>query len=61
MTGLQKQLLDLDGRLLVAGERLARYRDQGPSNSLIVQRGVCDRLLDERLMLMAERDQAVAR
>lgn len=46
----------VDERLLLAGERLARYRLIGPPSSVIVQMGVCDRLLDVRLELMAQRD-----
>jgi hypothetical protein len=52
-----KEILGLDSRLLVAGERLARYRASGTADSVIVQRGVVNRLLDERLVLMAERDR----
>lgn len=47
----------IDSRLLLAGERLARYRLIGPPSSVIVQTGVCDRLLDTRLELMRERDK----
>jgi len=56
MTTVEK-IRRLDGQLLVAGERLARYRISGPGTSVIVQMGVCDRLLDERLNLMADRDR----
>lgn len=51
----------LDQQLLVAGERLARYRVTGPSSSVIVQTGVVDRMLDERLVLMAQRDSHPSR
>lgn len=61
MSAVEKKIAELDFQLLIAGERLARYRDKGPGTSVIVQRGVCDRLLDVRLGLMAERDQAAAR
>lgn len=40
---LEDQIREVDGRLLVAGERLARYRNKGLATSVIVQRGVCDR------------------
>lgn len=51
---LIEQIRDLDSRLLLAGERLARYRTSGTPESVIVQRGVIDRLLDNRLDLMRE-------
>lgn len=54
---VQDQIRELDARLLVSGERLSRYRKSGPGSSVIVQTGVCDRLLDERLDLMRERDK----
>lgn len=53
------QIMQVDAQLLVAGERLLRYRVNGPISSVIVQRGVVDRLLDTRLGLMGERDEAV--
>lgn len=56
-----EEIRDVDGRLLVAGERLAQYRRTGPSTSVIVQQGVVDRLLDVRLVLMDVRDAAVTR
>ena len=54
---VRAQLIALDSQLLVAGERLAKYRVTGPSTSVVVQRGVINRLLDERLVLMKERDR----
>lgn len=51
---------DLDARLLLNGGRLAAYRELGNPDSLIVQRGVLDRLLDQRLALMDARDKTTA-
>lgn len=56
-TKTQRSIRTLDGRLLVASERLTRYRVTGPSSSVIVQQHVVDRMLDERLILMKERDR----
>lgn len=56
-----EEIREIDGRLLVAGERLTQYRRTGPSSSVIVQQGVVDRLLDVRLVLMDVRDAAVSR
>lgn len=52
-----ERIRDVDSQLLVAGERLRRYRNAGQEVSVIVQRGVVDRKLDERLVLMRERDR----
>jgi hypothetical protein len=61
MAGRLETILDrirtIDGRLLIAGERLSRYRLKGQDTSVTVQQGVVDRMLDERLALMAERDK----
>ena len=54
-----EQIRDLDGQLLVAGERAARYRRTGPSSSVIVQSHVVHRMLDLRLTLMAQRTAAL--
>ncbi|MDB5716470.1 MAG: hypothetical protein JWO15_3867 [Sphingomonadales bacterium] len=50
------QIRDLDGHLLVAAERLARYRRADDFGSVRVQQGVIDRQLDRRLDLMRVRD-----
>lgn len=60
MASVIDQIRTIDGRLLIAGERLARYRLKGQDTSVVVQTGVVDRLLDERLELMAVRDKAAA-
>ena len=57
---VKDQIRAVDAQLLVAGERLARYRVTGPSSSVIVQMGVVDRMLDRRLTLMASRDHEAA-
>lgn len=54
-TRVVEDIRRLDQRLLVAAERLRRYRALG--TSITVQEGVIDRLLDERLDLMRERDR----
>lgn len=53
---IHDDIRELDSRLLVAGERLARERNGGTPDAYRVQTGVCDRLLDNRLDLMAKRD-----
>lgn len=58
---VQDRIRNLDARLLVAGERFRRYRVTGPSSSVIVQMGVLNRMLDERLLMMKERDQMKSR
>lgn len=47
----------VDARLLVAGERLRRYRNAEQVDSVTVQTGVVNRMLDERSALMKERDR----
>lgn len=61
MTELQRKIAEVDFQLITAGDRLKQYREHGPGTSVIVQRGVCDRLLDVRLVLMAERDAQAGR
>jgi hypothetical protein len=61
MFGLRKptivqQIMLVDEQLVTAGERLIRYRLSGPASSITVQRGVVDRMLDQRLDLMRQRD-----
>jgi hypothetical protein len=51
-----EQIRELDSRLLLSGERLKRERNGGTPDAYRVLTGVCDRLLDERLRLMAVRD-----
>lgn len=53
---VKDEIRELDSRLLVAGERLARERNGGTPDAYRVQTGVCDRLLDNRLELMKQRD-----
>lgn len=55
-----ERIRSVDSQLLVAGERMARYRRTGPPSSCIVQMGVIDRMLDRRLHLMRERDHKPA-
>lgn len=50
------QILALDERISKAGERLARYKATDQPTSCAVLRGVIDRLLNEWLELMDERD-----
>lgn len=54
-TRVVEDIRRLDQRLLVDAERLRRYRALGVIS--IVQEGVVNRMLDERLDLMRERDR----
>lgn len=57
MIDVCERILRLDSRLLLAAERLAKYRAAGLDVSVMVQRGVLDRMLGEQLVLMRERDR----
>lgn len=57
---VHEQIREVDGRLLVASDRLRRYRTTGQTTSVIVQMGAVDRMLAERFELMKQRDAKAA-
>lgn len=56
MTDIAEQIAAVDAQLTLAGQRLKRYRASGDPDGIVVQEGVCNRLLAERRALMAQRD-----
>lgn len=54
---LADHIRETDRRLVLNAARLAKYLRSGTPDAVTVQRGVIDRLLDARLLLMADRDR----
>ena len=56
---IHDKITDLDARLRRATSRWHKYRAKNDYRSADIQRDALDHLLDDRLVLMRERDRAV--